>query len=351
MYNFKPETEKLYQKIVNEFFDYNKMMPHEYENNDFPAYLWPFSVFIEAASALYVADSDIKDEVGKMLRECFDVILPKYMDKVRGDYRVYNSTTDGGDPFYDDNAWIVLEFICAKNLFSVDEYLTLARETSEYCYSGGDDKLGGGIYWKEKDCRTKNTCICAPAAILSARLYRETGDKYYLDKAIGLYEFTKKYLLDSDGVYFDNVNADTAHVDRAKYTYNTGTMICAGAELFELTGKEEYLEDAKKSAEGGYKRFGEKIPGGYRLKSDHSWFNSWLLEGYLALEKHVDMKEYIDDFAYAVGFALEHKYSDGLVHKRWDMENTEIHERRRAELIMQSGTLKCAALLMKYYNQ
>ena len=333
-------------KIQNELYMSDRRILREFANSDFPAYLWPFSVFIEAVSAC--VDADIADDkTMAFYKTCIDEILPKYKD-ARTDNRVYNSTTDGGDPFYDDDAWIVLEYVRAAEVFpeKAAEYLKLAEETAEYCFSGEDEKLGGGIYWKEHKCNTKHTCINAPAIILACELYNVTKKDFYLKKAISLYDFTKKYLLDTDdGVYFDNVNADTAKVDKAKYTYNSGTMIVSGVMLYEITGEKQYLADALFTAEGAYNHFGKLGDDGeYTFKSDHSWFNSWLLRGYEALAKScADLdKKYFASFYSAIDTCVKELRPDGFFYKKW----RKSEEKDKIELIQQSGTLKCIAILI-----
>jgi len=347
MQNYITAAKASLAKIKNELYMSDHLMLREFADSNFPAYLWPFSVLIEAISACEAAGI-LDEEMMAFYKSCIDEILPKYKDKTRSDYCVYNSTTDGGDPFYDDDAWIVLEYVRAAEVFpeKAAEYLKLAEETAEYCFSGEDEKLGGGIYWKEHKCNSKHTCINAPAVILACELYNVTKKDFYLQKAISLYAFTKKYLLDpEDGVYFDNVDADSAKVDKAKYTYNSGTMICSGVLLYEITGEQQYLDDAIFTAEGAYNHFGRRSDdGSYTFKSDHPWFNSWLLRGYESLEKvcaAMDEK-YFASFTSAIDTCVSKLRPDGYFYKKWRTSE----EKEKVELIHQSGTLKCIAILI-----
>ena len=85
--------------------------------------------------------------------------------------------------------------------------------------------------------RSKNTCSNAPGAVLALKLYLATGREEYLEQGRALYEWTRKRLLDrSDDLYFDNISLKGA-VNKAKFSYNSGQMIQAGALLHRITGK------------------------------------------------------------------------------------------------------------------
>lgn len=74
------------------------------------------------------------------------------------------------------------------------------------------------------------------------------GDGRYLEQGKGLYAWTKEHLLDTgDGLYFDNVSLD-GNIGRAKFAYNSGQMVQAGALLYKATGDESYLKDAQRTA-------------------------------------------------------------------------------------------------------
>ncbi len=331
-------------KIKDEMYCDNTGLFRERAGDDFPAYLWPFSVTIEAVSA-YVSEFPDDREIVDFYRFMIDEILPKYRDKNRNDYRVYNSTTDGGDPFYDDDAWIALEFIRAAEFFSDKKYLQRAIETAEYCFSGEDNLLGGGIYWKEKDCRTKHTCINGPASLLACELYSATKDKKYLEKAISLYQFTKKYLLDECGVYNDNINADTGKVDFAKYTYNSGTMTDAGIMLGKLTGESLYTDDAVKCADSSLSYFAEDD---LHIRCDNPWFCSWLLCGYIKVaELGVSQNDRarFESFKNSLEVCINNPISGGFWNKKWTKPDGK---NDIPQLIDQAGTVKCLVLTCKF---
>ena len=61
-----------------------------------------------------------------------------------------------------------------------------------------------------------------------------------------------------DGLYFDNVSLD-GNIGRAKFAYNSGQMVQAGALLYKATGDESYLKDAQRTAAACYDYFFEEF--------------------------------------------------------------------------------------------
>ena len=76
-----------------------------------------------------------------------------------------------------------------------------------FVLSGEDERLGGGIYWRENTRDSKHTCSNAPAIVGCLLLHGATGDAEYLTTAKRLYDWTRERLQDDrDGLYLDNVN-------------------------------------------------------------------------------------------------------------------------------------------------
>ncbi len=337
----------LLAKVRDELTNEKTGIAYEFLGKRQISFLWPFSVLLESVSALYECDTSDED-----LREYYitllDKFLPRYQSKTVSKYRAYSSTTSDGDRYYDDNEWIVIELIRAYRLLGNEEYLDNAKELAEYVYSGWVES-SGGIRWIEKG-DTCNTCSNGPAAVLSCMLYEQTGDKYYYDWAVKIYEWTKDNLAAPDGTYYDNIKIKGGSVDQNKYPYNTGTMIVSGVMLYKITGDECYLEEARKSAAGGANVFIKQIGSRYVVTNSHPWFNSWLLEGFIELFE-ADTEEgftsdYINEF-YAVLSEAVKRAGDGIyVGKSWvSKADSEV------ELIHQAGTVRALAQLAKVINE
>lgn len=159
------------------------------------------------------------------------------------------------DRYYDDNAWMVLALVEASDILGDEKVLGYAEAALRYVLSGEDDKLGGGIYWRESDKKSKNTCSNAPAAAACLAVYAKRKDPALLAKAKALYEWTKKHLQDpSDSLYWDSISLD-GKIDKTKWSYNTGLMIRTAAELGRWTKDESYTREAKALAAASEKRW------------------------------------------------------------------------------------------------
>src|SRR5688572_23676434 len=106
------------------------------------------------------------------------------------------------DRYYDDNAWMVLQLIETYEILGDKKYLDWAEESLTYVLSGWDEKLGGGIYWRESDKKGKNTCSNAPSAAACLRVYRYRDLDSYLRTAVKILRWTDEKFEDpEDGLF------------------------------------------------------------------------------------------------------------------------------------------------------
>lgn len=196
--------------------------------------------------------------------------------------------------------------------------------------TGFDTVSGGGLYWKENDHTTKNTCSNGPGVLVALQLYQATGSKTYLDTAVLLYNWTKKNLLSPENVYYDNVQLPSGKIDKRTYTYNTGTMLQSSAMLYKITGDKEYLKHAQELAEGSLRKFFVKnrFPG-------HYWFNVVLFRGYIALYNIDGERKFLN--------AMEQD-AEAIWLKERDSNNL-IGKKERKELLDQAAVMEIFARL------
>jgi uncharacterized protein YyaL (SSP411 family) len=154
------------------------------------------------------------------------------------------------DRYYDDNAWIVLGLLEIYDVTGEKKYLDKAEATMRFVMSGESNELDGGIYWREAEKKSKNTCANAPAIVGLLGLYQATKKQQYLDSALRLYAWVRAHLQDQDGLYFDNINLQ-GEVARFKLTYNTALMIRANCLLYEITSDPKYIAEAQREGKAG----------------------------------------------------------------------------------------------------
>lgn len=150
--------------------------------------------------------------------------------------------------FYDDMEWLGIASLRAYHETGDVDYYNVAT-TLWTDIKGG--YTNGAIDWN-KDCAgCKNACANAPAVILAARLYRVTNSASDLQYARDIYSFMKAHLVDPvTGAVWDAINLNTGVTNKDWiFSYNVGTFIGAGWELYKATGEVNYLNDAVKTAE------------------------------------------------------------------------------------------------------
>lgn len=224
-------ADKLYERINADYWDAKTNLYREFWSTDKketqPAFNWSVGVMITALNARAKHSSEAKSRLKKYLKACEVYWNPR--GPVAG-YDVLPNPT-GIDRYYDDNAWMALALMESYELLKEKWLLDRAKAALDYSLSGLDDKLGGGIYWRESDKASKNTCSNTPVAYACFQYFELSKDARYRDTAVEITNWTIKNLQDpSDSLMFDNISL-AGKVDHAKYSYNAAlTARC----LFEM---------------------------------------------------------------------------------------------------------------------
>ncbi len=237
---------------------------------------------------------------------------------------------------YDDQEWLIRELLEAYKITNNIIYLNEAEYLTDYVLDGWDcvlDESGkeyGGITWGPGYV-TKHSCSNGPIVSPLVWLYelykdkddqityryidadksRKTGSMkksdYYLKYAQAVYDWQKKFLLRSDGVYDDmmggcdpNCNVAYETINNVTYrkhvnlrdrvgpaiSYNSGTMLSGGADLYRVTNNNTYLNDIKNLTNASFRYFAKKdatVIGYYTydITGFRNWFNGVLMRGYV----------------------------------------------------------------------
>lgn len=248
------------------------------------AYLWATSSVFSGVNALFETTKDLR--YAEWLEETMLPIIECYWTSGRlpEGFQSYPFIFGYADRYYDDNAWVGLEFLKIYQLLDKDEYLEKAKIIWEFIASGYDDKLGGGFYWCEQKKFQKNACSNAPVSVFSLKLYQMTSQEKYLDIGKKIYHWMKTTLRDSNnGLYNDYISLD-GKVDKRKYAYNSGQMLQAASLLYVITNESRYLEDARNLAESCAAYFFKTSGGDDKsyslLKNGQVWFATVMLRGF-----------------------------------------------------------------------
>lgn len=192
-----------------------------------PSFNWGVGVMLSALNAATKVDAKYKP----WLREYANATRVYWND---GGYDVWPAPKPK-DRYYDDNAWMALSLLETYQILGDQIYLDWSREALEFALAGR--AKDGGVYWRESDRASRNTCSCAPTAAACFLMFKQTKEQRYLFFGKEIFDWTSKHLRDpQDGLMWDNIS-NSGKVDKTKWTYNSALMIRAHDLLKELEPK------------------------------------------------------------------------------------------------------------------
>lgn len=316
----------IHKNIQEYFYDstehyYNEFYPADTGIKKKYSYLWPLCGLIQAANEMDAAciTTNFFDTVLAQLQPYYDITIPK------PGYNSYLVYPVKESRFYDDNQWIGIACMDAYFRTKNNKYLEQGKMMYDFMMTGFDTVAGGGLYWKEKDFTTKNTCSNGPGVLVALQLYKATSKQSFLDTALLLYNWVNKKLRTLSNLYYDHIQLPSGKIDKRIYSYNTGTMLQSSVILYNITKQKKYLTQAKIIARASLAYFYED-----KTFPDNYWFNAVLLRGYIELYKVNDDKKYIS--------AMQ-QYGE----KIWEKERDDKHfigKHKRRELLDQAALME-----------
>ena len=168
-----------------------------------------------------------KDEYKQQIKDVYDGFVKRHgTDWTQNDYN-------------DDIMWWTIASTRAYAITGEARYLTQAKTQFDWVYKTQRDTVAGGIWWKNTEHNTKNSCVVQPAILTAIALSKALKDDGYRVKAESLYAWQKRTLLDAKnpGKVFDAINSSGV-IGTGSTTYNQGTFIGSAMGL-------GHVEDAK----------------------------------------------------------------------------------------------------------
>jgi Glycosyl hydrolase family 76 len=271
----KPPPPKLHGNAARALISFEAMQRRYYIGSGLYAgepfsYLWPFSQALAATVTManVKGTAKIPGLPSKLALEVHRrmVGLGAYLDTTNSgasegtftstlaafDGEVAPPVGPGGPKYYDDNDWIGIELARVYELTRKPAALGSAEAIMNFEMAGWSTEAqlacpGGIPFSNTVENGTRNTVTNAPAAELALQLFRITHKAQYLQFAQMAYEWVRTCLLAPNGLYADHIGRRGV-VEDTFWSYNQGTMIGAGALLFQITGNRAYLEQARHTA-------------------------------------------------------------------------------------------------------
>lgn len=272
---------------------------------------------------------------------------------------------------FDDQIWIAREYLNAYRLYGKQEHLNTAIELCNYIYLSGWTPKLGGITWGQ-DYATRHSCSNAPFVKVLVELSETVKASNpseatkYANWATNVYEWTYETLRDpSDNLYYDLVGTlfdldgnplRNDSIDKTKYTYNSGAMISAGVAMYNMTGEERYLNEAKATAQSCYDIFGvhDFVAEGCTMYpvDTTTWFNLVMYIGYLDLYLADNTQTvYLDDLQRTIDYSYEHFGRDGYIPVAWMVGWEDGWEKSDCKNLLDHSSHAETYLLLAQYQQ
>lgn len=296
-----------------------------------PAFAWDMAVLLSAYAAGLRSDREGAEAGYRRVAERLDRY---FVATEAGKGYAVLPQQDPPDRYYDDNAWIALAYLDANEAVPDRKTLARAKEAFAFVMSGESSELGGGLFWHEKERKSKNVCANAPAALAALKLFAATQDVRYREIADRLVAWTKT-LQDKDGLYFDNMSL-AGTVDKTKWSYNTALMIRTHILRHRLLGDPADRTEALRVGRASRAKW--LTPEG--AIADEGPFAHHLAEAWLELQElepavgWANLAKRAIEKARVVG-----RMPDGLYGLRWD--RAEVREGKRL-LLYQASMLRAA---------
>nr|WP_294942963.1 glycoside hydrolase family 76 protein [uncultured Mucilaginibacter sp.] len=251
------------------------------------SFLWPFSGVFTATNVLMRVPS-LKSKY-KPYQDSLITGVEQYRDNIRqpAGYQAYPVKLEKADRYYDDNGLVGIDYM--ESYFNTKNplYLQRAKGVFKFILSGWNNDMGGGVTWLEGHNDQKPACTNGMATLTALKIYQGCKEPYYLEQGKKFYTWMYNTLRDSTGVIGNDIKMD-GKLNRTFWSYNTGSLLEAAVILYKETGDKKYLEQAKQLASDSFRHF-SNVPHDKNLSLhiDLPWFMTVLFRGYEALY-HVD---------------------------------------------------------------
>lgn len=157
----------------------------------------------------------------------------------------------------DDMAWMTLTTIRGYQATGTADWLNIATDNWNKTYNRGWNPVGGGGIWEDNNRFDRGKCALSnnPMITAAVQLYQITGDRAYLDKAMGIYDWVRRTLVNTSTglvngcVFFPGGTNDPGTVTPSDNVYDAGSWIEAANLLYRVTGNSMYYNDAQRSAD------------------------------------------------------------------------------------------------------
>ena len=215
--------------------------------------------------------------------------------------------------------WIVLAMLELYDLTGNEVYVARSEDAMEFIMSCENISSVpyGGIRWHESNTDGTRMCSTGPVCLANLVLYQATGDSYYFDNGLRLYEWAIDYgLKDSTtGLYHQGVHG-SGDIDYGHLGYDTAPMMQAAVRLYQITANDDYLTDAQGIARSLDTIFVDSLDNS--LKQTGKWCGHDMANAFVDLYEVDQNQHWLDVIAGYLQFLHDNCSAGGLYANVWD---------------------------------
>ncbi|MCA9241414.1 MAG: hypothetical protein KDA37_14495, partial [Planctomycetales bacterium] len=202
--------------------------------------------------------------------------------------------------YYDDNAHMTVALMEAYEITGEQRLLDRAIATHDFVLEGEDSHQGGGVYFREGSGGNKNTISTLQEARGAAMIYQATGQQRFLDDAVRLLDWTNSHVRTSDYLYYQEYrDQGIDDISNVPLTNSAGMGILTNLEMYDITGDQQYLDEARYTTVFASRRFQDRNSGSV-------WGGGYwafeLVAGWIDLFEHDGAVRWLDQAASAIDF-------------------------------------------------
>lgn len=243
-----------------------------------------------------------------------------------------NSRTDWcrNNAYNDDIAWACIGFARLYMFTGNATYAAISKNNFDIMWERAysPDVLGGGLWWKDDQKDTKNSCIQCPASIAACLLGQVTGDDGYYEKAKELmeWEFENLFIAEGDnaGRVYD-AKRTNGEFNTWASTYNQGTFVGACMLLHEKYGDQKYLDYADLAVQYGMTKLGN-VGGVLNCEADGNdliGFKGILTRWFYRYAEYTENLDILYWLQKNADTAFGNRNSDNLIWTDWTQKTNE----------------------------
>lgn len=347
--------------LINQYYKAGSLFKENYPAQAGDAtysFLWPYDAVVSGAAQLHSLGYDVR--YSDLVNGFEKYYMPTAHGNNIGGYgSSTNGTTGGSTRFYDDNSIVGISLLEAYERTQDVTYLERAARIVPFLRSGIDSKLGGALWWNEdfkynqsSADANKPTCANGYATLFLLKYYKvcaESEKPQVLTLAKELYSWLRTNLYDeATKCYWNDRNASGA-VNTRLWTYNSAVMIQNGIRLSEITGNNQYLEEARTTAQGAWDYFVKVRNGILSYTDTDPWFNTKLLRAYIDLLPYDEnAKKYVETYYNFINNGYNKaRTTQGFFFEDW----TGAGQGRYYSLLMQGAVVESYGALAIYKKE